>query len=62
MYGARTERHLGEEVMHDVEVRRVVQEELAHPTKEISVNCRGGPAHERPAPIAVVGYLRIRVL
>lgn len=54
--GSVIERHLGEEVVNDVEVSDVVEEEAPLPAKDRPINSSGGTALEVPLLSAVVGH------
>ena len=57
-----TERHLGEEVVDDVEVGNTVEEEVAHCAEEVTVDGSSSTAGVRPLLIAVVGQLGVGVV
>jgi hypothetical protein len=57
-----TERHLGEEVVHDVVVGDVVQEEAALPAEEVAVDGARGAALEGPLALAEVRERGVRVV
>lgn len=60
--GIRTEGHLGEKVVDDVEVRYVVEEEAALPPEDTAVDGRGGAALEVPLFTTVVRHVGVGVM
>ena len=49
-------------MVDDMVVRHVVEEEAAHPAKEVAVHCRGRAPLEVPLRLAIVRQLRVRVV